>query len=133
MRVETDRRGPALLAVRTTASIGWFRGRGGVSRRAGRVHDLPAPGEMGWSRKADGLGKRRDRCHGAGVSYRDLFKALTGFYPYAYQERVEERLLAGDSIILRVPTGAGKTWAAVAPFVYSVIAGQREADRLLYA
>ena len=67
------------------------------------------------------------------MSYREFFKTLTGFYPYPYQERVEERLRAGDSVILRVPTGAGKTWAAVAPFVYSVIAGQREADRLLYA
>jgi CRISPR-associated endonuclease/helicase Cas3 len=67
------------------------------------------------------------------VSYREFFKTLTGFYPYPYQERVEERLRAGDSVILRVPTGAGKTWAAVAPFVYSIIAGQRKADRLFYA
>ena len=67
------------------------------------------------------------------MSYREFFKTLTGFYPYPYQERVEERLRAGDSVILRVPTGAGKTWAAVAPFVYSVIAGQRKADRLFYA
>ena len=67
------------------------------------------------------------------MSYREFFKTLTGFYPYAYQERVEERLRAGDSVILRVPTGAGKTWAAVAPFVHSLGAGHRQADRLLYA
>jgi CRISPR-associated endonuclease/helicase Cas3 len=67
------------------------------------------------------------------VRYRDFFKALTGFHPYAYQEQVEERLFAGDSVILRVPTGAGKTWAAVAPFVRSLGTTQRLADRLLYA
>ena len=67
------------------------------------------------------------------MSYREFFKTLTGFYPYVYQERVEERLRAGDSVILRVPTGAGKTWAAVAPFLYRLAGGQRTADRLLYA
>ena len=46
---------------------------------------------------------------------------------------MEEQLRAGDSVILRVPTGAGKTWAAVAPFLYSLKLGQRITDRLLYA
>ncbi len=36
-------------------------------------------------------------------------------------------------MILRVPTGAGKTWAAVAPFLYPLADGRRIADRLLYA
>jgi len=67
------------------------------------------------------------------VSYPDFFKTLTGFDPHPYQERVEELLHAGDSVILRVPTGAGKTWAAVAPFLYSLADRRRIADRLLYA
>ena len=46
---------------------------------------------------------------------------------------MQERLCAGESVILRVPTGAGKTWAAVAPFLYSLSNGSRFADRLLYA
>jgi CRISPR-associated endonuclease/helicase Cas3 len=46
---------------------------------------------------------------------------------------MEEEIRAGHSVILRVPTGAGKTWAAVAPFVYSLTVGPRIADRLLYA
>jgi CRISPR-associated endonuclease/helicase Cas3 len=71
--------------------------------------------------------------NGVGGSYRDFFKTLTGFHPHPYQERVEERLRAGDSVIVRVPTGAGKTWATVAPFVYSLTVGPRIADRLLYA
>lgn len=67
------------------------------------------------------------------MSYAEFFKTLTGFAPHPYQERVQERLHAGDSVILRVPTGAGKTWAAVAPFLYSLANGHRFADRLLYA
>lgn len=67
------------------------------------------------------------------MSYCEFFKSLTGFRPHPYQERVAERLCAGDSVILRVPTGAGKTWAAVAPFLYPLAGGHRIADRLLYA
>jgi CRISPR-associated endonuclease/helicase Cas3 len=67
------------------------------------------------------------------MNYRDFFKNLTGFYPHPYQEQLAERLLAGDSLIVRVPTGAGKTWAAVAPFLYSLAVGRPIADRLLYA
>ena len=67
------------------------------------------------------------------MSYREFFKSLTDFYPHPYQERVAEHLQAGQSVILRVPTGAGKTWAAVAPFLYSLRVGRPIADRLLYA
>lgn len=67
------------------------------------------------------------------MSYAELFQALTGFKPHPYQERIQEQLCAGDSVILRVPTGAGKTWAAVAPFIYSQTGGRPFADRLLYA
>lgn len=48
---------------------------------------------------------------------------LTGFAPYPYQERAAEELRSGQSLILRVPRGAGKTWAAVAPFLYSIEVG----------
>ena len=36
---------------------------------------------------------------------------------YPYQERVKELLLSGKSVILQAPTGAGKTRAALAPFI----------------
>lgn len=42
-------------------------------------------------------------------------------------------LIAGHSVILRAPTGAGKTWATVAPFLYSIWRGEPLTDRLLYA
>lgn len=36
---------------------------------------------------------------------------------YPYQERVKETLLQGRSVVLQAPTGAGKTRAALAPFI----------------
>ncbi|MFN3315750.1 MAG: CRISPR-associated helicase Cas3', partial [Raineya sp.] len=44
------------------------------------------------------------------------------FEPYNYQIKVAEILLSGNSgknVILVVPTGAGKTWASVIPFLYA--------------
>jgi CRISPR-associated endonuclease/helicase Cas3 len=39
------------------------------------------------------------------------------FVPYSYQIKVAEALLSGKNIILQVPTGAGKTWASIIPFL----------------
>lgn len=49
----------------------------------------------------------------------DFFYALLGFKPYEYQLKVIELLLNGKNVILAVPTGAGKTWASVMPFLYA--------------
>jgi CRISPR-associated endonuclease/helicase Cas3 len=38
---------------------------------------------------------------------------------YPYQERVKELIQGGESVILQAPTGAGKTRAALAPFIES--------------
>jgi CRISPR-associated endonuclease/helicase Cas3 len=46
-------------------------------------------------------------------------KIVSGFQPYSYQVKVAELLLAGKNVILSVPTGAGKTWASVLPFLYA--------------
>ncbi len=48
-----------------------------------------------------------------------FYKLITGFAPYQYQLKVAELLLSGKNIILSVPTGAGKTWASVIPFLYT--------------
>ena len=40
--------------------------------------------------------------------------------------------LAGPDLIISAPTGAGKTWASVMPFIYSRTHGRPIADRLLY-
>ena len=39
--------------------------------------------------------------------------------PYSYQEKVANVLLDGKNVILSVPTGAGKTWASIMPFLYA--------------
>lgn len=64
-------------------------------------------------------------------TFRSWFEELTGNRPYDYQVRVAETLAGGDDIVLRAPTGAGKTWAVLAPFFYS--GWQRRPTRLLYA
>ncbi|WP_116874136.1 CRISPR-associated helicase Cas3' [Terrimonas sp.] len=50
---------------------------------------------------------------------KEFFKKQLGYYPYDYQLKVMEVLLAGRNIILSVPTGAGKTWASIMPFLYA--------------
>lgn len=67
------------------------------------------------------------------MTYPDFFEKLTGQRPHPFQERLAGMLLEGKSVILRAPTGAGKTWATVAPFLYSLFDSQPLADRLLYA
>mgnify|MGYP001765849759 CR=1 FL=1 len=43
---------------------------------------------------------------------------VTGFTPYQYQLKVAEHIFGGKNVILTVPTGAGKTWASILPFLY---------------
>lgn len=47
------------------------------------------------------------------------FKELTGYNPYAYQLDLCEAVLQGKNVLLCAPTGAGKTMAALLPFIYS--------------
>jgi CRISPR-associated endonuclease/helicase Cas3 len=47
-----------------------------------------------------------------------FIKQYTGFAPYKYQLKVAELLLGGKNVILTVPTGAGKTWASIRPFLF---------------
>lgn len=54
---------------------------------------------------------------------RTELQALFDNPPYAYQERVCNEVLAGRNVILRAPTGAGKTEAALGPYL---LARQRE-------
>lgn len=52
---------------------------------------------------------------------------------YDFQFRTANELLDGRSVILRAPTGGGKTWAALLPFLYSRHVGEPISDRVLYA
>lgn len=49
----------------------------------------------------------------------EFYISITGFAPYQYQLKVAELLLNGKNVILSVPTGAGKTWASIIPFLYA--------------
>lgn len=54
--------------------------------------------------------------------------------PYPYQQRTAEALARGDNLVLRAPTGAGKTWAALLAFLEAKWRdGQPHADRVIYA
>lgn len=51
---------------------------------------------------------------------KDFYIKKLGYYPYDYQLKVMEILLTGKNIILSVPTGAGKTWASIMPFLFAL-------------
>lgn len=53
------------------------------------------------------------------VNFKEFNKKITGFNPYDYQSKVAEHLLNGQNVILSVPTGAGKTWASIMPFLFA--------------
>ncbi|RLI80861.1 CRISPR-associated helicase/endonuclease Cas3 [Archaeoglobales archaeon] len=48
------------------------------------------------------------------------FRKLTGVNPYEYQKIAMENLAEGKSLIIRAPTGSGKTEVALVPFIYGV-------------
>ncbi len=64
-------------------------------------------------------------------SFEEFFRGVTGHEPYAYQLRVAEQLFQGRNVVLRAPTGSGKTWSVIAPFLFS--AWQKRPARLIYA
>ncbi len=55
------------------------------------------------------------------MDYNLLYSNITGFSPYSYQKEVAKLLLSGKNVILSVPTGAGKTWASIMPFLFAKI------------
>jgi CRISPR-associated endonuclease/helicase Cas3 len=50
---------------------------------------------------------------------------MSRWFPYDYQLRVSEHLLHGESVVLQAPTGAGKTTAALLPFLHAWQVGEK--------
>ena len=65
------------------------------------------------------------------IEYSSFFCRLTSKIPYQYQTVTAKGLYEGKNLILRIPTGAGKTWAVLAPFFYYRHSGGP--TRLIYA
>ncbi|HOL16175.1 MAG TPA: CRISPR-associated helicase Cas3' [Bacillota bacterium] len=51
---------------------------------------------------------------------------------YPYQNKVVSEVIARKNILLRAPTGAGKSWAALLPFIFGCLRGQPLFDRAFY-
>lgn len=64
-------------------------------------------------------------------AYRAFFRHATKRDAHEYQVKIAQQLMQGRSVVLRAPTGAGKTWSVLVPFFYSD--WQRRPARLIYA
>lgn len=67
------------------------------------------------------------------MCYKDFYSRHLGFKPYSYQNKVAELLLSNKNVILSVPTGAGKTWASIMPFLYAKQAQLHFPSKLIYS
>lgn len=56
-----------------------------------------------------------------------------GYKPYRFQSQVAEHLLNGRNVILQAPTGAGKTEAALFPYLWACREGLNFPRKLLYS
>ena len=61
-----------------------------------------------------------------------LFKELTGHNPYPFQLQASQDILNNEKYIITAPTGSGKTWMSVIPFVYAKDNNILFADRMFY-
>jgi CRISPR-associated endonuclease/helicase Cas3 len=63
--------------------------------------------------------------------YRAFFRQCTLREPHEYQVEVARRLFEGRSVVIRAPTGAGKTWSVLVPFFHPQ--WEWRPGRLIYA
>lgn len=65
--------------------------------------------------------------------FRTFFHRAFGKVPYRFQTAIVAELLGGNNVVALAPTGAGKTLAPIAAFMYARNLGLDFADRLVYA
>lgn len=63
-------------------------------------------------------------------SYSQRFEELSGHAPWGFQSAVAEALFARRNVVVSAPTGLGKTFAALAPFLLD--RGRIGVTRLIY-
>jgi len=66
-------------------------------------------------------------------SYSTFFETATGFKPYKFQEKLFDTYLKNRDIFLKAPTGAGKTWASILPFVFTYDQKSDKPKKLIYS
>jgi CRISPR/Cas system-associated endonuclease/helicase Cas3 len=99
-------------AVGRPRRCGHLRGR--PSPRSGPTFDLANACRSATAPPSDWGGTKSTEI--SDENYAASFQALTGYPPYGYQKRVARLLFEGRNLVVRAPTGAGKTWAVLAPF-----------------
>lgn len=65
-----------------------------------------------------------------------FFKEITGFNPYSFQLAAIKSIIEGKSIILRAPTGSGKSEAILMPFLFLYaqnLTGKTFPNQLIYS
>lgn len=60
------------------------------------------------------------------------FKDITGFESYSFQIELAEKILRGSNVIMQAPTGSGKTWASILPYLIARKENINFPNKLIY-
>lgn len=62
----------------------------------------------------------------------EYFRGITGFEPYSFQTELAEKILRGSNVIMQAPTGSGKTWASILPYLIARKENINFPNKLIY-